>query len=370
MQFHTLLRRGSRLGRLQAKGNRVKHNIRDVAQRPPSSTATVLRVLNGVRCVKLQTAANVRPLAEELRCHPSSRVPALASKSSAVLGLIISDIANPFFPELWKSFQISSVNAGYEVLIAHTNYRPERLAVSVRQMIEQQVDGLAIMTSEVAPRLMDEWPRTRLPMVFLDVGKRRSLISNISVDYTKGIREAVQHVVALGHERIGFISGPLTLKSARSRRSAFLTCVAECGIVQNAVVIAGNHQVSGGYRTMTSMLSLAPRTTAVLCSNDLTAIGALHAMNFHGFQVPDDISLVGFDDIALSEYTQPSLTTIRLSRVELGQRAFEALVRNLDGHGTNGAEIRIGTSLVVRHSTGAVNRTAYNRRPGRSSLLH
>ncbi len=351
----------SRLGRLFAKEIQVKLNIKDIAQRAAVSTATVSRALNGGSRVKPQTAAKIWSLVKRLGYHPSSPARALASGKSRMLGLIISDIANPFFPELVKSFQTSSINAGYEVLIANTDYRPEQMAVSVRRMIERQVDGVAIMTSEIEPHLIDELSRRRLPIVFLDVGKLRPLISNISVDYTKGIREAVQHVVALGHERIGFISGPLTLKSARTRRSAFLKCITECGIKENArIVIAGNHQVSGGYHAMTSMLSLATPATAVLSSNDLTAIGALHAVNLRGLRVPDDISLVGFDNIELSECTQPSLTTIRLSRVELGQRAFQALARNIEERSTDGVEIRVETALVVRNSTGPVRYTRYS----------
>ncbi len=333
-------------------------NIKEVAERACVSTATVSRVLNGSNHVKPQTAAKIWRVVRQLGYYPSSQARGLASGKSRMLGLIISDIVNPFFPELVKSFELSSISAGYEVLVANTDYQSEQMAVSVRRMIERQVDGVAIMTSEIEPHLIDELSRRQLPIVFLDVGSLRPLISNIRVNYAKGIREAVQHIVTLGHKSIGFISGPLTLKSARTRRSAFLKCIADCGIREDEqTVIEGNHKVNGGYEAMTNMLSLPEPPTAVLASNDLTAIGALRAISCCGLRVPDDISLVGFDDIELSACTQPPLTTIRLSRAELGQKAFHALARNLEGQSRDGVEIQVETCLVVRQSTGPVTCT-------------
>jgi len=191
--------------------------------------------------------------------------------------------------------------------------------------------------------------------VFLDVGKLKPLISNIRVDYSKGIGEAVQHIVSLGHQRIGFISGPLKLKSARSRRSAFLKCIGACGISERQrSVVEGNHKIDGGEVAMMQLLSLPKPPTAVLTSNDLTAIGALGAITRVGLRVPDDISVVGFDDIELSQFTQPPLTTIRLSRDELGRKAFDALYETVSGLRRPGHEIKVSTGLVLRESTAPV----------------
>jgi LacI family transcriptional regulator len=192
-----------------------------------------------------------------------------------------------------------------------------------------------------------------LPIVFLDVGKVKPLISNIKVDYSQGISQGVQHIVSLGHRRIGFISGPLTLNSARTRRTAFLKCIEACGVGERSVV-EGNHKIDGGEAAMTQLLSLPKAPTAVLTSNDLTAIGALRAITRVGLRVPEDISVVGFDDIELSQFTQPPLTTIRLSRDELGRRAFDLLYETVQGHQQSGQEIRVSTTLVLRESTAPV----------------
>lgn len=330
-------------------------NIKEVAARARLSTATVSRTLNQSGPVRPRTAEKVRRAVRELGYYPNTQARALVSGRSKMFGLIISDIVNPFFPELVKSFEFAAIHRGYEVIVANTDYNSERMGGCVRRMIERKVDGVAIMTSEVDRHLLDELSHRRLPIVFLDVGKLKPRISNIIVDYSKGIGEAVQHIVSLGHQRIGFISGPLTLKSARTRRSAFLKCIDACGIRERQrSVVEGNHKIDGGEAAMMQLLSLSKPPTAVLNSNDLTAIGALRAITRVGLRVPDDVSVVGFDDIELSQFTQPPLTTIRLSRDELGRKAFDALYETVGGLHHAGQEIEISTSLVLRESTAPV----------------
>ncbi|MGA8067178.1 MAG: LacI family DNA-binding transcriptional regulator [Terriglobales bacterium] len=327
-------------------------NIREVAKVAGVSTATVSRVLSGSVPVDASTESKVRKAIEKTGYYPNSHARMLGSGKSNTYGLIVSDIANPFFPELVKSFERLAVEHNQEVLIANTDYHPERTEHCVRRMLEHKVDGVAIMTSEIDSHLLSELAHRRLPIVFLDVGKVKPLISNIRVDYSKGIGEAVQHIVSLGHKRIGFISGPLTLKSARTRRSAFLKCISARGIGQRRQsVVEGNHKIDGGELAMTQLLSLREPPTAVLTSNDLTAIGALRAITRTGLRVPEDISVVGFDDIELSRFTQPPLTTIRLSRDELGRKAFDALYETVEGQARAGHEIKVGTVLVLREST-------------------
>jgi LacI family transcriptional regulator len=330
-------------------------NISEVAARAKLSTATVSRAINQSELVRPRTAERVWKIIRELGYYPNTQARALVSGKTRMFGLIISDIVNPFFPELVKSFEFAAIHNGYEVIVANTDYNSERMAVCVRRMVERKVDGVAIMTSEIDRRLLAELSNRQLPIVFLDIGKSKPLISDISVDYNKGISEAVQHIVALGHRDIGFISGPLTLKSARIRRSAFLKRMAASGIKDNRrTVVEGNHKIDGGEIAMTRLLSSPRPPTAVLTSNDLTAIGALRAIQRTGLRVPEDVSLVGFDDIELSQFTNPPLTTIRLSRDELGRKAFDALFRMVQGLPHSAQQINISTSLVIRESTGPV----------------
>jgi LacI family transcriptional regulator len=218
--------------------------------------------------------------------------------------------------------------------------------------MERKVDGVAVMTSEMDKHLISQMMKRRIPMVFLDTGSVRDVVGNLRVDYGMGIREAVNHLFQLGHKRIGFISGPSDLRSAVTRRSAFLKWFEHYGLLLDEKLIeSGNHKIDGGDAAMRRLLALSPRPTAVVTSNDMTAFGALRAIYNAELRVPQDISVVGFDDIELCQVTQPPLTTIRLSRSELGEKAFEALFTIIRGTSKTGHEYRVDTRLVVRDST-------------------
>jgi LacI family transcriptional regulator len=327
-------------------------NISEVARRAKVSTATVSRTINGSDMVTPETAEKVKRVIRAMGYHPDTNARALASGKSRLLGLIISDIANPFFPELVKSFEEMGLRNGLEVLVANTSYDPERMSHCVRRLMERKVDGVAVMTSEMDKHLISQMMKRRIPMVFLDTGSVRDVVSNLRVDYGMGIREAVNHLFQLGHKRIGFISGPSDLRSAVTRRSAFLKWFEHYGLLLDEKLIeSGNHKIDGGDAAMRRLLALSPRPTAVVTSNDMTAFGALRAIYNAELRVPQDISVVGFDDIELCQVTQPPLTTIRLSRSELGEKAFEALFTIIRGTSKTGHEYRVDTRLVVRDST-------------------
>lgn len=329
-------------------------NIREVARLAKVSTATVSRTINGSNKVTPETRERVQRAIEELKFYPNTWARALGSGRSSLYGLIISDITNPFFPELVKSFEDIAVQYGQEVLVANTNYDPARMEICVSRMLQRKVDGVAIMTSEMDEHLITEMQSRAIPLVFLDTGAVRQLASNIVVDYAAGLDAAVEYAVHLGHTSIAFISGPEHLPSARMRREAFIECVRQRGI-EAGMVEEGNHRVEGGHEAMARLLNAKKRPTAVLASNDMTAIGALGAIHDRGLSVPRDISVIGFDDIQISSYTQPALTTVRLSREEIAQLAFRALY-NIRQNGGRGEEFAVKPALVVRQSTGPAPR--------------
>jgi LacI family transcriptional regulator len=331
-------------------------NIREVARLAKVSTATVSRTINGSDKVTPETKERVQRAIEELKFYPNTWARALGSGRSSLYGLIISDITNPFFPELVKSFEDIAVQNGQEVLVANTNYDASRMELCVSRMLQRKVDGVAIMTSEMDAQLITEFQNRDIPLVFLDTGTAEKLTSNILVDYAAGVDAAVEHIAGLGHTEIAFISGPMMLRSARVRKDAFAGCLERRGIGAE-LMEEGNHQVDGGHQAMARLLSRKVRPTAVLASNDMTAIGALGAIHERGLRVPEDISVVGFDDIQISAFTQPALTTVRLSRDEIARVAFRALY-SVRQDGGKGAEYRIPTSLVLRRSTGRAPRGA------------
>jgi LacI family transcriptional regulator len=326
--------------------------IKDVAQRAGVGIATVSRTLHGSSQVSPETAARVLKVVEELGYQPNTTAQSLVSGRSHMLGLVVSDITNPFFPELVKGFEDVALQNGYDVLVASTNYDPARTALCVRRMIERKIDGVAIMTSEVDPSLTDTFARRKVPLVFLDVGRVGKGVSNVKVDYGEGIAQAVEHLSGLGHNRIAFISGPSLLASARERRDMFITRLQDpsFGPRREVLIEEGNHRVDGGLEAMRRLLEREPRPTAVIASNDLTAIGAMRAIRQQGLRVPEDISVVGFDDIQMAEFTEPPLTTVRLLRTEVARLACDALLQSIRTHGA-GVEFHMGTALVVRSST-------------------
>jgi DNA-binding LacI/PurR family transcriptional regulator len=335
-------------------------NIRAVAKCANVSTATVSRTINGSRKVSPQTAERVRQAIEQLNFYPNTNARALGSGRSSLYGLIISDIANPFFPELVKSFDDIAVMHGQEVLIANTNYDPERMKLCVIRMLQRKVDGVAIMTSEMDDRLVEVFGRRHIPLVFLDTRTPAPGVSCVRIDYSAGIDIAVQHLIELGHKRIGFISGPMRLASARMRYKAFMENTARDRLDADPELIQeGNHRVDGGLEAMKHILTSRRRPTAVMTSNDLTAIGAMGAIADAGLRVPEDISVVGYDDIQLSAFTMPPLTTLALSRSEIANAAFRALL-NTQHVGAKkpvqGEEHIVIPRFVRRRSTGPAPR--------------
>jgi LacI family transcriptional regulator len=327
--------------------------IKDVARRAGVGIATVSRTLHNSSRLRPETAARVRQAIEELGYRPNTQAQSLASGRSHMLGLVVSDISNPFFPGLVKGFEEVALGSGYDVFVASTNYDPARTALCVHRMIERKLDGVAIMTSEIDPGLTDSFARHKVPLVFLDVGKVGRGVSNVKIDYAHGIAQARAHLHELGHLRIAFISGPVNLRSAWERREAFLKRLSENGNCQpeELLIEEANHKVDGGLRAMLRLLARSPHPTAVLASNDLTAIGALRGIRQYGLRVPEDISVVGFDDIQMAEFTEPPLTTVRLQQSEVGHLACNALLQSIRSPGI-GSELGVGTSLMIRASTG------------------
>lgn len=330
-------------------------NIMAVAERARVSTATVSRVINGTATVNPATAERVREAVEALNFYPDISARTMGSGRSGLYGLIISDITNPYFPELVKAFEDIAVEHGQDVLIANTDYDPKRMEACVIRMLQRKVDGVAIMTSEMENRLIGNFSHRRIPIVFMDTPKGMKGVNTVRVDYAAGVKQAMQHLFAFGHHRIAFISGPLGLSSALIRAQAFTRSLQRHGVTgEPHLTQEGDHRVEGGHAAMQRILRSGERPTAVLASNDLTAIGAMGAIHEAGLRIPEDISVIGFDDIELSAYTQPALTTLQVPRRELAATAFRALYRDRDGCTAlppHDLEHVIRPRLIVRRST-------------------
>lgn len=347
-------------------------DIREIAKRAKVSTATVSRVINRVPTVNAQLAKRVWNVVEELGYYPNTQARALVSGRSRIFGLIISDITNPFFPEIVQVFEAIAVQHHYEILLTSTENDPKRMEQSVRRMIERRVEGVAVMTFGMEEVLLEGLKMRKVPLVFVDVGPPLPRVSNIRIDYLNGIRQAVQHLAALRHQRISFIAGPLRLKSAVARRQAFIQAMREIGLeARSELIIEGDHTMEGGMAAFAQLLNLADRPTAVMCSNDMTAIGVMRKSHDAGIAIPRDVSVVGFDDIRMAQFVIPPLTSIQMSQAELARLAFHALLSDVERTtpAANGSEYILRTSLVLRESTSLISTNRRKPSGKRNSAL-
>jgi LacI family transcriptional regulator len=293
------------------------------------------------------------------RSQSKSPVPAPRTRR---LGLLVSDLTNPFFPELVQAFEDQAANYGYEVVVAAMSHDHNRVRRCLRNMRERNIEGAAIMTfGEEEPHREDLARQLHdIPLVYIDDAPPCPHACSLRVDYQRGIREAVQHLATLGHRKLAFISGSLTQLSAQLRREAFLQSAREAGCIpRNHWLFEGNHTIESGMRGMERILARKPLPTAVVCSNDLTAIGAIRALARSGIDVPEGMSVLGFDDIYLAEFVNPPLTTIRMSPKGLARAAVEALRSRIENpqQAIPRMLLQVPTTLILRRSTSHPPRT-------------
>jgi DNA-binding LacI/PurR family transcriptional regulator len=331
--------------------------IRDVAKAAGVSTATVSNVLNKTGKVGRQTQQLVLATVKKLNYFPDVHARHLASRDSRTLGIIVSDIENPFFPEVIKSFETRARELGYDAILSDTNYDPRRTREAAQRMMEHKVRGVAIMTSEISLRLIDELARRRIAVIFLDLAPVRGSVSKLRIDYYSGIKQIVDYLYKSGHRRIAFVSGRPGLKSNDARLQAYEKCMQALGL-EVGPVLPGDLRFEGGLAAGTAIAKLNPRPTAVMAVNDLTAIGLIKGLVKGGCRVPQDISVTGFDNTRLAEYSNPSLTTIDVHRDMLGQMAANALHELSCSPEPQGKEYQVTAELVLGDSTGAVNESA------------
>lgn len=331
-------------------------DIREIARRAKVSHSTVSRVINDVPTVDPKLSRRVRAVIDQVGYRPNYQARALARGRSHTVGLIVSEISggNPFFAEIILYFERAAVQNGFEVLIsfADTETDPQHIAVCAERMKERHVEGIAVLTFGMEQSLNAEG-RHPVPMVYAGADHQLPGIGNIRINYHTGFREAVKHLCDFGHKRIGYLSGRLDWSSMRMRYDALRKAARTAGSPLDKQLVAEcNHTLEGGAEGMAKLLNLPKPPTAVMCCNDMAAIGALKTLSARGLAAGRDISLIGFDDLSLCNFTQPSLSTIRFSPSELATLAFRALLDDIQKATTPG-DYEYRTRFVLRDSTGA-----------------
>ena len=341
-------------------------DIRTVAAVAKVSIATVSRTINGSSLVSERLSKRVWQAIRQLNYYPNTHARTLVSGRSRLFGIIVENITNPFFPELIQSFEEIAVANEYEILVSSSNSDPKVLTNCIRRMLERKVDAVAVMTFGEEETVLDQLVHRNVPIVLAEFQLDDPKASTIHLDYSTGIRQAVEHLAALGHMHIGFLAGPRMLHSALTREKDFRTAMAACGLSPRTEwILECDHTLKGGVGGYRKLEALAEHPTAVICSNDMTAIGVLRAAYMEGKRVPEDLSVIGLDDIDFAEFTLPPLTTIRLSRVDLARAAFDALRAQVEDaqNPSMQREFLVSTTLVVRGSTGRPS-------SGQSALAH
>ena len=328
--------------------------MKDVAEKAGVSVTTVSHVLNKTRHrpVAAETRQRVLDAMRELNYQPDANARRLAQTHSNLFGLIVSEIANPFFPDVIRGFENAALSRGFELLLYNTEYEQARGNIAVRKMIENKVRGVAVVTSMLDPALGAQLASENVPVVMLGPGPAKPGISYIAVEYEQGMTQAVDHLIGLGHERIAFVAGPRHIASARRVCETFTDALAKRKL-QPCHIAETNYKVDGGAAAVSSLLALPVFPTAVVCGNDLIAIGVISALEEVGISVPEDVSVVGCDNLLLARLARPPLTSIDAPRDGLGRMAFDALFKMKRAPARIGEVYHLQTSLVTRKSTAA-----------------
>ncbi len=327
--------------------------IRDVAERAGVSTATVSRVISGTTGVRPATRAGVLAAVEALGYRPSGVARSLKLRSTRTIGLVVTDIANPYFPKIVRAVEDAALERGHAVLLCDGADDPSREETYLDLLIERRVDGIVIASSGLEARYRDWLAQRSVPVVLVNCTARGAALPAILSDNRAGGRLAAEHVLALGHRRIGHISAPSRNAAAGERLAGIRDAIGEVRDAEFALV-EGDGAVTGGEEGTRALLDRLPSLTAILCYNDLTAIGVVRALRDRGRRVPADVSVVGYDDIPFSVWLEPALTTVAQDTSEMGRWAVERLIERIAGSASGPAAngvVLLPVELRVRAST-------------------
>jgi LacI family transcriptional regulator len=335
--------------------------IRDVADLAGVSTATVSRVLAGIGNPKPDTASAVVRAVKQLGYRPSGVARSLRMKRTRTLGLIVTDIQNPFFPELVQAADSAARALNYSIILGSAAYDEHRAMHYLDLMVDRRVDGLIIASSQLSEASWQWLLASPVPVVVVNAEPSGLPVPVITSDNVGGTRLAVEHLVGLGHRKLAYIRGYEGFTADLPRVEGFRKACTDAGIpAANLVEVRGDGQFEGGEQATARLLASGTDITAIVCHNDVTAIGAMRAIRASGRRVPLHISVVGCDDIAAASWVVPALTTVAQQKAEMGSMAVERLAAALDDPEHVGAAetIRLPMVLRIRESTGPAPGTA------------
>ncbi len=328
--------------------------IKDVARTAGVSLGTASQALRGSASVREATRRRVLAAAARLRYRPSALARGLVTHRTHTIGLLISDIGNPFFIRAVRAVEDVANENGYNIILCNTDEDPRKEMQYLGVLVEKRVDGIILATTAESRQVVRDVRRERIPLVLFDRAWPGIAADTVTVDGMLGGRLATEHLLGLGHRRIAIIHGPSKRSTGSERLLGYLAALADAGIrAATELIREGDFKQDSGHRLAHELLGIAPRPTALFCTNNLMTVGALHALRELGLRIPRDLSLVGYDDMEWWTLTQPPLTTVGQPVYALGREAMRLLLERIGSRtGRRPRHVVLKPELIARESCG------------------
>jgi LacI family transcriptional regulator len=334
----------------------MKLTIKDIARMAEVSTATVSMILNSKDGnISTVTREKVLRIVKENNYIPNTMARSLVTRQTKTIGLVIPDIVNPFFPELARGAEDKASEAGYSIIYCNTDDDLEKEEKYINMLAEKMVDGIVFTHSAKRTNGLSPIDRGNIPVILIDRDLESSNVKGkVLVDNLEGAYKAVKHLIDKGYKKIAFITGALTSTTAKDRLAGYRKALEDSGIeYNNNYIRAGQYKSEWGLTAVKQLLDEGLDFDAVFCGNDLIAISVIKLLKSKGYNIPNDIGVVGFDDIYMASVVEPGLTTIKQPNYEMGYKAVELLIEVLEksGEAAEQKTIILDTELIVRKST-------------------
>jgi LacI family transcriptional regulator len=326
--------------------------IREVAESAGVSYATVSHVINNTRLVSQETRERVLAAMDALNYRPNALARSLRQGKTNTLGLVLPDSANPFFAEISRGIEDEAFKKGYSVFLCNTELDTQRELFYVDVLSKKQVDGIIFVAAGDQVDSLDFLRSRNMPVVMIDRNLPNVEVDAVLTDNRLGGYLATRHLLELGHTRIACISGPSSITPSAERMIGYRRALEEAGLsYDEGLVLRGDYHAQSGMEITHSILAMKPRPTAIFALNDLMALGALRAAAEAGCSVPQNLAVVGYDDLELAQYTNPPLTTIAQPKKEVGAQAIHLLVDRIARKDRAPSRLVLPPELIVRRST-------------------
>lgn len=327
--------------------------MKDIAKLAGVSTSTVSHVINKTRFVSEEISERVNNAAKELNYYaPSALARSLKVNRTKTIGMLVTTSTNPFFGEVVKGVERSCYHKGYSLILCNTEGDNERMRESINTLLQKRVDGLILMCSSLEGERIDVFERyPDIPVVVMDWGPMLFTSDKIQDNSLRGGYLAAKYLIDCGHKEVGCITGPLIKHQAQMRYEGYKRAMLEAELEFNANwIVESDFECEGGYQAFKKMVERGPLPSSIFVSNDMMAMGVINAANELGIQIPEQLSIIGYDDIHIAKFMSPSLTTIHQPKYRLGQAAVETLLRKLDEKSVEAQVVQLEPTLVERNS--------------------